>query len=87
MGITDQIIDAIQQQSGKIIQALLEGLKVKSYQGLTVHIKSDEGFKFRVHDKKVKGKAGDKVISTIEMPIDITIKIDPKIELMLGEKK
>lgn len=87
MGLKETLIDIIQSKGGEILQALLQGLKVKSYHGLTITIKSDPGFKFKLHDKKVKGKSGDKVISDIPVPIDIKIKINPNINIMMGEKK
>lgn len=81
------VLDMIQTGGGKVLQSLLKGLKIKSYHGLTIHIKSDPGFKFKLHDKKVKGKDGNKVISNIPVPINIKIHINPEIDIMLGDGK
>ena len=87
MGLKETIIDIIQDKGGEILQALLKGLKLKSYHGLTITIKTDPDFKFKLHDKKVKGKAGNKVISDMPIPIDIKIRIEPNINIMLGKER
>lgn len=86
MNIVDQIMDATQSEGGKVLQALLKDMKLKSYHGLTIHIKSDKDFKFKLHDKKVKGKSGNKVVSNIPVSIDMKIRIEPDINIELGGK-
>jgi hypothetical protein len=105
MSIKEQIINAIQEKGGELIQVLLSDLKIKSFHDIdveigntiikppTINIKTDK-FKIKLIDKST-GKA----ISDIPIPMDIeidipeikisvpTIKIDPKIDIMLGNKK
>ena len=87
MGIEEQILDAIQKQGGKIAQAVLKDLKLKSFHTIKIEMApmtidppvikvTSDKFKLKVIDKST----GD-AISDIPIDLDIEVKIKPtKIE-------
>lgn len=81
--IKDKIVDSIQDRAGEIAQSLLRGLEVNSVGTITLTVKSSRGFKLNIIDTKVKGRRADKIISEVDVPIDISVNIDPKLNIKL----
>jgi len=74
--------DEFQKLVGGLVQYLTGGTLIKTFHGLTIHIKTDEKFKVKYIDKST-----GKPTSTIPMDIDSKIRIIPNINIKIGKTK